>query len=104
MAVKTAEEIKVKATGQWRSRADVRRSSSQGAVLALAAKTAEAMKTAIGQSGPCADVRRSPRQRAALAMEAKARNVMKVHHVLVNPSEEITQKTVEAIRIVKTSQ
>ena len=66
----------------------VRRTSSQGAAPALAAKTAEAMRTATGQWRPCADVKRSPRQGEALAVEAKARYVMKVHHVLGNPEEE----------------
>ena len=64
------------------------RKSSQGAALALAAKTAEAMKTATGQWGPCADVRPSPRQGAALAVAAKAHYVMKVQHVLADPKEE----------------
>ena len=65
----------------------MRQSSSQGAALALAAKTAEAMRTAPGQWGACADVGRSPRQRTVLAVAAKARNVMKVHHVLADPKE-----------------
>ena len=59
-------------------------------MLALAEKTAEAMRTVTGQWRPCVDVRRSPRQGAALAVAAKARNVMKVNDVLADPSEEIT--------------
>ena len=57
----------------------MRRSSSQEAALALAAKTAQAIKTATGQWGPFTDVRRRPRQGAALAVAAKARDVMKGH-------------------------
>ena len=82
----------------------MRRSSSQGAVLALAAKTTEAMRTATGQWGPCADVSQSPKQEAALAVVVKARGVMKVRHVLVDPREEITQKTVQAMEIATTGQ
>ena len=58
-------------------------------MLALAAKTAEVMRTATGQWGPCVDVRRSPRQGVAPAVAAKARYVMKVHHILVDPEEEM---------------
>ena len=47
LAAKTAVSIRVETTGQWRPRADVRRSSSQ--VVALAEKTAEVMRTATGQ-------------------------------------------------------
>ena len=62
-------------------------------MLALAEKTTEAMRIAIGQ-GTGADVRRSPRQGTALAVAAKAHDVIKVHHVLADLSKEITQKTV----------
>ena len=57
---------------------------------------------ATGQWGPCADVRRSPRQGAALAVAAKAHYMMEVHRVLEHPSEEITKKTVQAMRIATT--
>ena len=66
----------------------MRRNSNQEAALALAAKTAEAMKTTTGQWGPCADVRRSSRQGEALAVAAKACYTMNVHHVLVDLEEE----------------
>ena len=69
----------------------MQRRSSQGAALALAAKTAEGMKTATGQWGSCANVRRSPWQGAALAVAAKAHYVVYVHHVLVDPEEEIRE-------------
>ena len=49
-------------------------------------------------------MRRSPSQVAALAVAAKARDIMKVHHMLADPSEEITQKTVQAMRNAVTSQ
>ena len=104
LAEKTAEAIRVDTTGQWGPRVDVRRSSSQGAALALEAKTTEAMRTAMGQWRPCADVTRSPGQGAALVVAAKARDVMKVYHVLVDPSEEITEKTIQAMRITTTGQ
>ena len=39
-----------------------------------------------------------------MAVAAKARDVMKVHHVLTDPSEEITQKTVQAIETATMSQ
>ena len=55
------------------SREVVRRSSSQEVALALAAKTAKAMRTMTGQWGACT-----------------AHDVMTVHHVLVHPSVEIT--------------
>ena len=57
-------------------------------MLALAAKTAEAMRTTTDQWGPCVNVKRSPRQGAALVVAVKARDVMKVHHVLADPEEE----------------
>ena len=82
----------------------MRRTPSQGAALELAAKTAEATKTATGQRGPCADLRRSPSQGAALAVAVKAHDMMVAHHVLVHPSEEIKQKTVQAMGIVTTGQ
>ena len=104
LTAKTAEAIRVETTGQWGPGANVKWSSSQGAALALAEKTAEAMRTATDQWGLCADVRVSPRQWAALAVAAKARDVMKVHHVLADPSEEITQKTVQAMGIATTGQ
>ena len=50
----------------------MRRSSSQRAVLAVAAKTADAMRIAAGQWGPCAYVRQSLRQEEALTVAAKA--------------------------------
>ena len=78
LAAKTARVIKVGTTGKWGFREDVRRSSSQEVKLALATKTAEAMRTMTGQWEPCADVRRSPSQGAALAVTAKARDVMTV--------------------------
>ena len=73
----------------------MRRSSSQGAALALAAKTAEAMTTAPGQWGKCADVGRSPGQRTVLAVAAKARGVMKVYHVLADPREETREMSLD---------
>ena len=65
----------------------MRRTPSQGVALALAEKTAEAMRIATGQWGSCADVRWSPRQEAALAVTTKAHYVMKVHHVLAGQEE-----------------
>ena len=83
----------------------VRRTPSQGVALALAAKTAEVMRIkTTGQWGDCANVRRSPRQGAALAVAAKTRDMMEVHHMLAHPSKEITQKTVETMRVVTTGQ
>ena len=82
----------------------MRQSSSQGAALALAAKTAEVMRTVTGQWGPCADVRRSPRQGAALVVAAKARNVMKVYHVFADPGGKIEQKTLQAMGMATTDQ
>ena len=38
LAAKTAEVMRIKATGQWGPCADVRRSSRQGAALAVATK------------------------------------------------------------------
>ena len=76
-------------------------------MLGLAEKTAEAMIMIIeatGQWRACADVRRSPRQVAALAVAAKAHDMMVVHRVLAHPSEEITQKTVQAVGITTTGQ
>ena len=56
----------------------VRRAPSQVAALALAAKTAEAMRLeTTGQWGPCANVRRSPSQGAALALAEKAAEAMR---------------------------
>ena len=49
-------------------------------------------------------MRRSPIQGTALAVAAKARDVMKVHHVLVDPNEKITQKTVQTVGIATTGQ
>ena len=81
----------------------VRRTPSQGAALRLAAKTAEPMGIeATDQSGPCADVRRSPRQGVVLAVVAKAYNMVEVHRVLTHPSEEVTQKTVQAMETTTT--
>ena len=40
----------------------------------------------------------------ALAVAAKARNIMKVYYMLAHPSEGITQKTTEAMRITTTGQ
>ena len=87
LAANAAGAIRVETTGQWGPRADVSRSSSQRASLALAAKTAEAMRTVTDQWGPCANVRRSPRQGAALAVAAKAHYLMKVHHVSLDLEE-----------------
>ena len=80
--------------------ADVRRSSSQEAALALAAERAETMRTAAGQWGFCADVRRSPSQGAALAVAVRARHRVEIHRMLTHASEEITQKTAQAMEIV----
>ena len=91
-------------TGQSGPGADVRWSSSQGAVPALAKNPAEPMRTATGQWGRCADVRRSRRQGAELAVAAKAHDVMKVHHVLADPSEEITQTMVQRMGIATKGQ
>ena len=83
----------------------VRRTPSHGAALGLVAKTAEAMKKeATGRWGPCEDVRGNPRQGVALAVAAKVHDMVEVYRVLVHPSEEITQKTVQAIRIATTGQ
>ena len=70
----------------------------------VAAKTADAIRTATGQWGACTDVRRSLRQEAVLTGTAKARDVMKVHHMLADPSEEMTQKTLPAMGIAMTGQ
>ena len=59
---------------------------------------------ATGQRRPCADVRPSPRQGLVLAVAAKAHDIVELHCVLVHPSEEITQKTLQAIGIVTTGQ
>ena len=80
----------------------MRRTPSQGSALALATKTAEAMGTATDQWGPCANVRRSPRQGATLAVAVKAHDIAEAHRVLAHPSEEITQKTVQAMGIART--
>ena len=73
--------------------------------MGLAAKATEAMRIeTTGQWGPCADVRRSPRQGAAMAVAAKAHDMVKVHRVLVHPSEQIMQKTVQAMGITTTGQ
>ena len=83
----------------------MRQSSSQGAALALAAKTVEAIKIeTTGQWGPCADVRRSPSQGAVLAVAVKARDIVEVHCVLAHPSEKITQKMAQAVGIATTGQ
>ena len=87
------------------SATDARQTSSQEAALGLVAKTAEAMRVeATGRWGPCADMRRSPRRGAALVVAAKAHDTVEVHRVLAHPSEEITQKTVQTMRIATTSQ
>ena len=39
-----------------------------------------------------------------LAVAVKAHGMMEVHRVLAHPSEEITQKTVQAMEIVTTGQ
>ena len=66
---------------------------------------AEAMRIeATGQWGGCADVRRSPRQGTALAVAVKAHDMVEVHRALAHPSEERTQKRVQAIRIATTGQ
>ena len=76
----------------------VRRTPGQGAALALAAKTAEATRIeTTGHWGLCADVRRGVSQGAALAVAVKAYDKVKVHRVLAYPSEEITQKTAQAM-------
>ena len=70
-------------------------------------KTAEAIIIeTVGQWGPCANVRRSPSKRApvAVAVATKARDIVKVHRVLAHPSEEITQKTAQAMGITTTGQ
>ena len=86
------EAMRLETTGQWGACADVRRSPSQGAALALAAKATEAMRTLLGQCGISVDVRRSTSQGATLAVAPKARDVVEVHHVLAHPGEEITHK------------
>ena len=76
----------------------VRRNPSQEVALGLAAKTAKAMRIeGAGQWGPCADGRWDSRQEAALAVVAKVHDTVEVHRVLAHPSEEITQKTVQAM-------
>ena len=70
-------------------------SSSQGVALALAAKTAEVMRTATAQWGPCTYVRRSPRQGVALAVTVKVRYVMKVHHVHADPEKETREVSLD---------
>ena len=103
LAAKTAEAMRIEATGQWGPCANVRRSSSQGTALMLAAKTAGAMrKETTGQWGPCTDVRRSPSQGAALAVAAKARDIGEAHRVFAHLSEKVTQKTAQAMGIVTT--
>ena len=83
----------------------VRRTPSQGAALGLAAKMAEAAVIEVtGRWRPCADMTRNPRQGAALAVAVKARDMVEVHCVLAHPSEEITQKTVQAMGITTTGQ
>ena len=83
----------------------MRRTPSQGATIGLAEKATEAIRIeTTGQWGPCADVRRSPRQGAAMAVAAKAHDMVKVHRVLAHPSEEIMQKTVQAMGITTTGQ
>ena len=83
------------------SATDVRRTWSQGAALALAATTAEVIIIErMVQWGLCADVRRSPSQGVALAVAAKVRNITDVHRVAAHLSEEITQKTAQAMGIV----
>ena len=57
----------------------VRRTPSQGSALALAAKTAGAIRVeTTGQWGPRADVRRSSSQGAALALAAKTAEAMRI--------------------------
>ena len=80
------------------SATSVRRTPSQGAALGLAAKMAEVMIIeATGQWAPCADVRWSPRQGVALVGAVKVHDMVEEHRVLVHTSEEITQKTVQAM-------
>ena len=54
--------------------------------------------------GACEDVRWSQRRGAALAVAAKTHGMMEMHRVLVHASAEITQKTVQAMRIMTSSQ
>ena len=83
----------------------MRRTPSQRAALGLVAKTAEATRMeTMSQWGLCADMRRSPRQEAVLAVAAKTHDMVEVYRVLAHPSEEMTQKTVQAIGIVTTGQ
>ena len=83
----------------------MRRTPSQRAALGLVAKTAEATRMeTMGQWGPCADVRRSPRQETVLAVAAKPHDMVEVYRVLAHPSEEMTQKMVQAIGIATTGQ
>ena len=84
----------------------VRRTPSQGAALGSAAKTAEAIRIEVtGQWGACVDMRRSPRQGAELTVAAKTHDMVEVHHrVLAHPSEEVTQKTIQAMGIATTGQ
>ena len=56
----------------------VKRTPSQGAALAVATKTAEAIRVeTMGLCGGCADVRRSSSQGAALALAAKMAEAMR---------------------------
>ena len=60
------------------SATDVKRTPSQGVVLALASKTAEAVTVeTTGQSGPCAGVRWSSSQGVAMALAAKTAEAMR---------------------------
>ena len=82
----------------------VRQTPSQWETLGLAAETAEATRIeTAGQWEPSADTRRSPMQGAALVVAAKAHDMVEVHRVLEHPSEEITQKTVQAMEIATAS-
>ena len=81
----------------------MKRSSSQGAALALAAKISAAIRVKTsGQWGSCADVRWNPSQGAALAVAAKAHDIVEVHRVAAYLSEEITRKTTQAMGIATT--
>ena len=70
----------------------------------LAEKTSEALRTETSQGGSCAEVGWTLSQGAALAVAAKAHDMTKVHRVLADSSEEVTQKTVQAMGIVTTGQ
>ena len=71
----------------------------------VGSKKAEATRMeTMSQWGPCADMRRSPRQEAVLAVAAKTHDMVEVYRVLAHPSEEMTQKKVQAIGIVTTGQ